>query len=66
MIAQIEEEKKSMAWAHLEGATLVQEEITTQIVDALIDKVLPVKEKGKELAEKFHNLEKVVQRARTT
>jgi hypothetical protein len=37
-----------------------------QIVKALIDKATQVKEKGKELAEKFHSLEKVVQEACNT
>jgi hypothetical protein len=36
------------------------------MVEALTDKVAQVKEKGKELAEKFHSLEKVVQGAHTT
>jgi hypothetical protein len=29
MIVQLEEEKKSMAYAHKEGATLMHEEVTT-------------------------------------
>jgi hypothetical protein len=66
MIVNLEEEKKSMAQAHSEGTTLLQEEITTQIVEALTDKVVQVKEKRKELVERFHSLEKVVQGARTT
>jgi hypothetical protein len=36
------------------------------MVKALTDTVTQVKEKGKELAEKFHSLEKVVQGVRTT
>jgi hypothetical protein len=36
------------------------------MVEAVIDKVVQVKEKGKELAEKFYNLEKVVQGPCTT
>jgi hypothetical protein len=66
MIVQLEEEKTSMAHAHSESTTLLQEHITMQIVEALTDKAAQVKEKGKELAEKFHSLEKVVQGAHTT
>jgi hypothetical protein len=39
MITQLEEEKKNMAQAQTEGATLIQEEITTQSVEALTGKV---------------------------
>jgi hypothetical protein len=35
MIVQLEEEKKSMALAQREGATLMQEDITVQSVEAL-------------------------------
>jgi hypothetical protein len=39
MIAQLEEEKKNMAQVHRESTTLIQEEITTQSVEALTGKV---------------------------
>jgi hypothetical protein len=42
MIAQLEEEKKSMTQAHTESATLIHEEITTQSVEALIGKATQV------------------------
>jgi hypothetical protein len=66
IIVELEEEKTRMVQAHSESATLLQEQITTQMVEVLTDKVAQVKEKGKELAEKFHSLEKVVQGACTT
>ena len=66
MIMQLEEEKTSMAQAHSESATLLHEQITTQIIEALIEEAMQVKEKGKELTEKFHSLENVVQGTRTT
>jgi hypothetical protein len=50
MIAQLEEENKNMAQAQTESATLIQEEITTQSVEALTGKVTQVKERGRELA----------------
>jgi hypothetical protein len=37
-----------------------------QMVEALTEKVVQVKEKGEELAGKFHSLEKVVQGVHTT
>ena len=61
IIAQLEEENTS-----IEGETLLQEEITTHIVEVLIEKAAYMREKGKELAEMFHSLEKVVQGACTT
>jgi hypothetical protein len=57
----LEEGKKRMAHAHTESIALLQEQITTQMVKALTNKVVQVKEKGKELVEKFHSLEKDVQ-----
>jgi hypothetical protein len=66
IIVQLEEEKTIMTQAHSESATLLQEKITTQIVEALTDKDAQVKEKGKELANKFHSLEKTVQGVHTT
>jgi hypothetical protein len=62
----MEEEKTRMVQAHLESATLLQEQITLHMVEALIDKAAQVKEKWKELVEKFHSLEKVVQGMQTT
>jgi len=36
------------------------------MVEALADRAVQVKEKGKELVEKFHSLEKDVEKAHTT
>jgi hypothetical protein len=66
IILELEEEKTRMAQEHTESATLFQEHITTQMVGALEDKAAQVKEKGKELEEKFHKLEKAIQREHTT
>jgi hypothetical protein len=66
VIAQLEEEKKNMAQAHSESTTLLQEHITTHIVEVITDKSTQVKEKGEELAEKFHILEKAIQGVCTT
>jgi len=66
MIAHLEEEKMSMADAHSEGLSLIQEGIIVEIVEALIDKVAQMMEKGKELVDKFYNLDKEIHRACTT
>jgi hypothetical protein len=62
----LEEENTRMQQTHIESATVLQEHITTQMVKALTEKVAQVKEKGEELAGKFHSLEKVVQGVHTT
>jgi hypothetical protein len=48
MIMQLEEENKNMTQAQTKGTTLIQEEITTQSVEAIIGKVHagPGKRKG--------------------
>jgi hypothetical protein len=66
MIMKLEEENKSMSQTHSEGLIVLQEEITSQTVEALTEKSTQMREKGKELAEKFHILEKVVQGVCTT
>jgi hypothetical protein len=65
MITQLEEEKKSMAQAHIESATLIHEDITAQSVEALTGKVMQVKMRGRELAEKFQILETTIEGACT-
>jgi hypothetical protein len=66
MITQLEEEKKNMAQAQTECATMIQEEITVQALEALTEKVMQVQERGRELADKFHSLAEVVEGAHTT
>jgi hypothetical protein len=66
MIVQLEEEKMSMAHAQSEGNITTGRDNNMQTVEALTDKAAQMREKGKELAEKFHSLEKVVQGACTT
>jgi hypothetical protein len=47
MIMQLEEEKKNMAQAQTECTTMIWEEITTQALEALIEKAAgPGKRKG--------------------
>jgi hypothetical protein len=57
---------KSRAHAQTESAILMHEEITTHIVEALTRKVSHMREKRKELAEKFHSLDREVQGEHTT
>jgi hypothetical protein len=63
MIAQLEEEKTSRVQMQADTAALRQEEIIVQTIEALIGKVVHIRERGKELKDKFHNLAKVVQGA---
>jgi hypothetical protein len=50
---------------HIESATLIIEDITTQSVEALTKKSVQIKARGRELVDKFHSLEEVVQGAGT-
>jgi hypothetical protein len=65
LIAQLEEEKRIMEKEHIEGTTLIQEEITMQSVDELTGRATQLQARGRELADKFHNLVEVVQGVRT-
>jgi hypothetical protein len=60
VISHLEEEKTSRAHAQAERTTLMQEEITTQTVEVPTNNVAQMKEKSKELTEKFHDLDKAV------
>jgi hypothetical protein len=42
MIMQLEEEKKNMAQAHIECATIIQEKIIAQELEALTEKATQV------------------------
>ena len=55
-----------MAQNHVESIESLKEHITTQRVEELTGKVVQVRTKEEELEGKFHILEEVVQRARTT
>jgi hypothetical protein len=57
MIAQLEDEKKIVPQEQTEGATLMQEKVTVQSVEALTGKAMQIREKGKELEETFHSLD---------
>jgi Tfp pilus assembly protein PilN len=61
MITQLEEEKKNMAQTQAECTTMIQEEITTQALEALTEKVAQVQARERELADKFHSLAEVVE-----
>ena len=45
-----------MAHAQIKCVAMIQEEITTQALEALAEKALQVQERGRELTDKFHNL----------
>jgi len=64
MIVQLEEKKTSRVQTQANIATLRQEEITVQTIEALIGKDAQIRERGKELKDKFHSIEKVVQGVR--
>jgi predicted nucleic acid-binding Zn-ribbon protein len=66
IITELEEENTRMVQTHIESATLLQEYIAFQMVEAFIDKVVQVKEKGKELVEKFYSLKKAIHGSCTT
>jgi hypothetical protein len=66
MIMQLEEENKNMAQAQIEGATLIQEEITEKTVESLTRKVTQVNARGREVVDKFHSLAEAIQGAHTT
>jgi hypothetical protein len=55
-----------MTQAQTKGIVLIQEEITTQSMEVLTGKAMQIKAKGRELADKFHSLETIVEGARTT
>jgi hypothetical protein len=61
----LEDEKKSMAHTQEENETLLQEEITTQSIEALTNKAAQIRERGKELKDTFHSLAEDFQGART-
>jgi hypothetical protein len=61
----LEEEKKNMAQAQIEGTTLIQEEITTQSMESLTRKSTQVKERGRELVDKFHSLKTTIEGVHT-
>jgi hypothetical protein len=63
MITQLEEEEKSLTHAHIEHATMIHEEITMQLVEAVTGKAVQVQERGRELLDKFHILVEVFQGA---
>jgi hypothetical protein len=46
-----------------ECAKMIQEEITTQVLDALTEKAMQAQIQGRELADKFHTLAGVVEGA---
>jgi hypothetical protein len=46
-----------------ECATMIQEEITMQALEALTEKAVQVQTRGRELADKFHSLAEVVEGA---
>jgi hypothetical protein len=59
----LEEEKKNMAQTQAECTTIVQEEVTTQNLEALTEKAAQVQTRGRGLADKFHSLAEVVKGA---
>jgi hypothetical protein len=63
MIAQLEEEKKNMVQTQEKCVVIIQEEVTTQALEALTEKSTQVQAKGRELAHKFHSLAEVVEGA---
>jgi hypothetical protein len=65
MITQLEAEKKNMAQTQVECTTMVQEEVTTQNLEALTEKVVQVQTRGRGLEDKFHSLAEAVKGARS-
>jgi hypothetical protein len=61
VIAQAEEEKKNMEKIQLECAQMINEEVTTQVVDTLKENTTQVQTQTKELIEKFQTLAGVVE-----
>jgi hypothetical protein len=62
----LEEEKKNMAQAHAKCTTMIQEEITTQALESLVEKTAQVQERGMELADRLHILEEAVEGVHTS
>jgi hypothetical protein len=62
----LEEEKKNMIYAQTERETLMHDEITLQTVETLTNKDAQIRERGKELKDKFHILAEIFQGAHTS
>ena len=60
MIVQMKADKNNMAQTQEECTTIVQEEVTSYNLEALIEKDVQVQTRGRGLGYKFHSLAKVV------
>jgi hypothetical protein len=56
IIAQAEEAKKKMAQTQAECATMINEDITVKVLDALKEKTVQAQTQENELTEKFQTL----------
>jgi len=55
-----------MAQTQVEYTTMIQEEITMEVLEELTEKVAQVQARERELAKKFHSLEEAVKGVHTT
>jgi hypothetical protein len=60
IIVELEDEKKRMDQDHSKSTESPKEHITEKRVEDLIGKVVQAREKGEELEENFHSLEKAI------
>jgi uncharacterized protein YfcZ (UPF0381/DUF406 family) len=63
MITQLKEEKRNMVQTQAKCATIIQEEVTAQALEALTEKAVQVQAKGREITHKFHSLTEAVEGA---